>query len=164
MNFFSEKRQFTCGRWEKSGGCRGSKSKSKVEDRLTDNIFAYDTFIYPKKAKVNLMNSGLRKSTPKAGSFNRVWENIFWTLRDMNVGITNFKSSAGVFDKDVERGRWRGVFDPKFIGSQPHRKSTPKFTSPYPFHPTKTWFSPSESFRLLAPCVPRSIAENRGEY
>ena len=73
----------------------------------------------------------------------------------MNVAITNFKSSAGVFDKDVERGRQRGVFDkdlerwgwlphPKFIGSQP-QSSLP------PFHPTKTWFSPSESFRLLAP-------------
>ena len=41
----------------RSGGGEGSKYKSKVEDRLklTDNIFAYHTFIYiRKKAKVNL--------------------------------------------------------------------------------------------------------------
>ena len=44
---------FTCERREKSGGGEGSKYKSKVEDRLklTDNIFAYHTFIYPKKSK-----------------------------------------------------------------------------------------------------------------
>ena len=48
---------FTCERREKSGGGEGSKYKSKVEDRLklTDNIFAYHTFIYIRqKAKVNL--------------------------------------------------------------------------------------------------------------
>ena len=41
----------------RSGGGEGSKYKSKVEDRLklTDNIFAYHTFIYIRqKAKVNL--------------------------------------------------------------------------------------------------------------
>ena len=38
--------------------CRGSKSKSKVEDRLTDNIFAYDTLYILKKQKWTLWTQG----------------------------------------------------------------------------------------------------------
>ena len=157
MNFFSEKKTIYLWTRGEDWRCRESKSKSKVEDRwrLNDNIFAYDTFIYPKKAKVNLMNLGWGSQPQRRAAFNRVWENIFLNSDRYECWNYKFQKQRGVFDKDVERGRQRGVFDkdlerwgwlphPKFIGSQP-QSSLP------PFHPTKTWFSPSESFRLLAP-------------
>ena len=132
MNFFSEKKTIYLWTRGEDWRCRESKSKSKVEDRwrLNDNIFAYDTFIYPKKAKVNLMNLGWGSQPQRRAAFNRVWENIFMNSDRYECWNYKFQKQRGVFDKDVERGRQRGVFDkdverwgwlphPKFIGSQP---------------------------------------------
>ena len=72
MNFSSEKYNLPVDEERRVDGAEGASTSPKLKTDLTDNIFAYDTLYIPKKAKVNPMNSGIRKSTPKAGSFNRV--------------------------------------------------------------------------------------------
>ena len=117
----------------RSGGGEGSKYKSKVEDRLklTDNIFAYHTFIYIRqKAKVNLELRVKEPAppSPALSEFKKIFSHT--RLKLPPLGFTSLTLSLYIFVK--EPALLLKFVIPTFIsiGSQPHRKSTPKFTSP----------------------------------
>ena len=68
MNFFSEKKTIYLWRIAMME-VQAPMPRCKVEDRwrLTDNIFAYDTFIYPKKSKSEPYELRGKEVNPKGG-------------------------------------------------------------------------------------------------
>ena len=113
----------------RSGGGEGSKYKSKVEDRLklTDNIFAYHTFIYIRqKAKVNLelRVKELAPPSPALSEFKKIFSHT--RLKLPPLGFTSLTLSL----------------EPALLL---------KFVIPFEICNSKTWFLPSESFSCWPP-------------
>ena len=67
MNFFSEKYNLPEDEGRRVDGAEGASTSPKLKTDLTDNIFAYDTFIYPKKSKSEPYELRVKEVNPKGG-------------------------------------------------------------------------------------------------